>query len=137
MSEPLSELGANVTGLDCNTEMLNIAKAHGLNKKLHNLRYLHSTVEEHVINNREKYDVVVASETIEHVQEQDVFIKCCVECLKPGGSMFITTNSKSRLSEFLFITLLEDILRHVPKGTHEYSMFIDVEDLKKRLQKGK
>ncbi|KAJ3659632.1 hypothetical protein Zmor_011311 [Zophobas morio] len=137
LTEPLSRLGGDITGLDCNVEMIKIATSRMQDKNVPNLRYILSAIEEYSTDNKNKYDVVVASETIEHVNEQDVFLKCCVECLKPGGSIFITTNSKSQCSKFLFITLLEDILSALPKGTHEYDMFIDIEEAKNLLRKEK
>ncbi|XP_063923413.1 ubiquinone biosynthesis O-methyltransferase, mitochondrial-like [Zophobas morio] len=134
-AKPLSFLGASVTGLDCNSEMLKVANLHKQNEDIANLKYILSTVEEHAVAYEEKYDVVIASETIEHVSEQELFVKSCIKCLKPGGSFFLTTNSKSQSSKFFFITLKEDILRHLPKGTHVYEMFIDIEDVKDMLKK--
>ncbi|XP_063923059.1 ubiquinone biosynthesis O-methyltransferase-like [Zophobas morio] len=135
LSEPLSRLGADVVGLDCNSDMLNLAVSRLQKKQLLNLNYVQSTIDEYVDENTEKYDVVVASEVIEHVEEKGEFIKGCVKCLKPGGSIFVTTNSKSPIAEFLAITVAEKIFRLVPEGTHQYEMFVDIDDLKQLLQR--
>ncbi|KAJ3659735.1 hypothetical protein Zmor_011409 [Zophobas morio] len=134
-AKPLSRLGADVTGLDCNSEMLKVADVHKQNEGIANLKYILSTIEEHSVAYEEKYDVVIASETIEHVLEKELFVKNCIKCLKPGGSFFLTTNSKSQSSKFLFITLREDIIRDLPKGTHVYELFVDIEDVKDMLKK--
>ena len=136
LSEPLSRLGGNVVGLDCNSDMLNVAISRLEKKNLSNLNYVQSTIEEYVDENMENYDVVVASEVIEHVEKKGEFIKCCVKCLKPGGSMFVTTNSKSVISGFFGITVAEKIFRLVPEVTHHYDMFVDLDDLKQLLQRG-
>ncbi|KAJ3659636.1 hypothetical protein Zmor_011314 [Zophobas morio] len=136
LTEPLSRLGGNVTGLDCNEDMFKTAVDHNTeNDNFPNLRYVLSTIEEYSVGNKNKYDVVIASETIEHVEEQDFFLKCCIECLKPGGSIFITTNSKSLFSRLIFINLFEDILHYIPKGGHKYDMFIDIEDMKSMFKR--
>ncbi|KAJ3659622.1 hypothetical protein Zmor_011301 [Zophobas morio] len=135
LTEPLCQLGAKVTGIDPNTKLLNIAKSRALQFNLTDLEYYCTTVEEHAEKHSNKYDVVTCFETIEHVREQDILTKFCVQCLKPGGSIFLTTNSKSWTSKLVFITLLEDLLRFFPSGTHQYEMFIDINDLINLLEK--
>lgn len=92
--------------------MIHVAKTH-LSKKSDlrkNINYICGSVEEHAEHNYEKYDVVVASEVVEHVDEQDLFVKVCVKCLKPGGLIFITTFNKTWMSWFIGIILFENVL---------------------------
>lgn len=130
-------MGADVVGIDPNIKLIEVAQEHAKNLNLPNLQYLHTTIEEHVADNKEKYDVVVAFETIEHVKEPEIFVKLCVECLKPGGSIFFTTNCKTWFSNFFFIFLLEKVFRQIPIGTHTYDSFVDIKVLIQMLQNGK
>eukprot|EP01054_Gregarina_sp_Poly1_P003592 Gregarina_sp_Poly_1__3591@NODE_2050_length_2764_cov_301_065999_g32_i2_p2_GENE_NODE_2050_length_2764_cov_301_065999_g32_i2NODE_2050_length_2764_cov_301_065999_g32_i2_p2_ORF_typecomplete_len237_score27_32Methyltransf_23/PF13489_6/4_7e26Methyltransf_31/PF13847_6/2_2e18Methyltransf_11/PF08241_12/2_5e15MetW/PF07021_12/1_4e05MetW/PF07021_12/2_1e05Methyltransf_12/PF08242_12/5_7e13NodS/PF05401_11/4e06NodS/PF05401_11/0_0035Methyltransf_25/PF13649_6/6_3e10CMAS/PF02353_20/0_0022CMAS/PF02353_20/3_2e05Methyl len=61
------------------------------------------------------YDIVVASEVLEHVSNPRYFIKCLDDLLKPDGLMVITTPNRSWFSKFSFITLAENLLKIVPK----------------------
>lgn len=56
--------------------------------------YTCGTIENYAKNNKEKYDVVVATEVIEHVESPESFIGAFLEVLKPGGKIIITTPNK-------------------------------------------
>jgi polyprenyldihydroxybenzoate methyltransferase/3-demethylubiquinol 3-O-methyltransferase len=135
--EALNRAGHNVlvTGVDANDELINVAKIHAKSKNL-SLNYECTTIEEHAIVNAQKYDVVVSSETIEHVTEKQQFLRSCIQCLKPGGSLFMTTFNKTWLSHFAGIFLAENVFKCIPKGTHEYDKFIALNDLIDLLKKG-
>lgn len=77
----------------------------------------------------------MTSEVIEHVTEKDLFLNSCVQALRPGGSLFITTINKTRLSWIAGILIAEQILQIVPKGTHHWDKFISPEDLSRLLDK--
>lgn len=83
------------------------------------------------------YDAVVASEILEHVSDKDLFIKSCVQALKPGGKIFITTPNKSRLTQLLGICVAEYIVKSVPKGTHEYEKFSTPNEVTFLLERSK
>jgi ubiquinone biosynthesis O-methyltransferase len=133
--EALKIVGYNVTGLDANAELINVAKIHAKSKNL-SVNYECTTIEEHAAVNAQKYDVVVSSETIEHVTEKQQFLRSCIQCLKPGGSLFITTFNKTWLAQFAAIFLAENIFKCITKGTHEYDKFIGLKVLSDTLRKG-
>ncbi|XP_011496753.1 PREDICTED: hexaprenyldihydroxybenzoate methyltransferase, mitochondrial [Ceratosolen solmsi marchali] len=135
LSEPLARIGANVTGLDASKELVAIANEH---KKLDesissNLSYVNKSVEEFSEETTEKYDVVVASEILEHVIDQSLFLKSCVKLLKPKGSIFITTINKNLISYLAGIIGAEYILQVLPIGTHDWNKFISPEDTRRLL----
>jgi 2-polyprenyl-6-hydroxyphenyl methylase / 3-demethylubiquinone-9 3-methyltransferase len=76
-----------------------------------------------------QYDIVCALEIIEHVEEPSEFLKTISQLLKPSGILFLSTFNKTPLSYFGGIVLAEDILKLVPKGTHEHQKFIPPNDL--------
>lgn len=135
MSEPLTRLGACVTGLDATPEMIEIAKAHAsLDKNLKNLNYTCSSVEDHAAKNENIYDAIVASEILEHVTQKTLFLEGCVRCLKQNGSIFVTTLNKTFLSYVGGVLVAENVLRLLPKGTHDWNMFIGPPQVQRMLE---
>ncbi|XP_066255350.1 ubiquinone biosynthesis O-methyltransferase, mitochondrial [Euwallacea similis] len=133
LSEPLSRIGAQVTGIDANSRIIDVAKEHAKEGGL-NVNYLYTSIEEHSKDNISKYDVIAASEIIEHVTEKEKFISACSDCLKPSGSIFITTINKTLLANFVSIFVVEDVIRLVPKGTHQIEKFIQPHTLQRILE---
>ncbi|XP_057670340.1 ubiquinone biosynthesis O-methyltransferase, mitochondrial [Diorhabda carinulata] len=133
LSEPLAKIGAEVTGLDANVDLINSAKSHAqlFNTKVN---YIVSTIEQHAEEACEKYDAVVASEVIEHITNKSSFIEACLKCLKPNGKIFITTPSKTWQSNVFGIIVAEDILGVMPQGTHQYEKFISPTALQRLLE---
>ncbi|XP_077291386.1 ubiquinone biosynthesis O-methyltransferase, mitochondrial-like [Arctopsyche grandis] len=137
LSEALAKEGAKVDGVDASSELIFSAKSHAdLNADLKTtLNYIHSTIEDHSEKHDEAYDALVASEVIEHIVEKDLFVEKCVKSVKTGGSLFFTTFNRTSLARFFGIFLAENVLKCIPKGTHDYSLFISPENLSKILEK--
>ncbi|XP_046819233.1 ubiquinone biosynthesis O-methyltransferase, mitochondrial-like [Vespa crabro] len=135
-SEPLARIGAEVTGIDNSLELIDVAKEHALldSSLSGRLNYLQTTIEEFEKENTEKYDAVVASEILEHVSNQQLFLKSCSSVIKPGGSLFITTINKTLLSWLGAIIAGEYILKYVPIGTHDWNKFISPEEVQRFLE---
>lgn len=93
--------------------------------------------QDHATENENKYDGVVASEIIEHVNNKDVFVQSCIKVLKPGGRIFLTTPNKTRCAEFALIFMAENIFKVIPKGTHDIEKFITANDLTLLLERSK
>ncbi|XP_074662087.1 ubiquinone biosynthesis O-methyltransferase-like [Tubulanus polymorphus] len=133
LSEPLARLGAFVLGLDAGKDGIDVAQRHAKTDPeiAHNIKYVHGVLEDLVLTECEKFDAVVASEVIEHVTDQQNFVKMCCDLVKPGGMVIMSTINKTPLSYALGIIAAEYILGTLPKGTHEYEKFIPIEELKK------
>lgn len=132
----MAKVGANVTGLDANVDLINSAKVHANLHKV-NVNYVASSVEDHVQDNFEKYDAVIASEVIEHVTNKQEFLKACVQCLKPKGSIFLTTINKTWQANLATISLAENVINAIPKGTHQYEKFATPHELQRILEECK
>ena len=80
----MGNLRANVVGLDASDKLIEVSKNHlEKNPKLsERVSYICGTIEEHAVDNKEKYDVVVASEVLEHIKDQPSFVKACVDTVK-------------------------------------------------------
>jgi len=130
LSEALARIGADVTGIDACFDNIEVARDHtAKDQRLENLKYLNTNIEDHADEVGEYYDAVVASEVIEHVDNQEVFVSKCSSVCKSSGSMFMTTISKTQLSWLVAIVGAEYVLRLLPTGTHEWDKFITPQNL--------
>ncbi|MBI2707741.1 MAG: bifunctional 2-polyprenyl-6-hydroxyphenol methylase/3-demethylubiquinol 3-O-methyltransferase UbiG [Proteobacteria bacterium] len=132
LCEPLARLGAEVTGIDPLEENIALAKAHAKAMDL-SITYLSHTIEE-LPQNLSSFDVIIASEIIEHVKDQDGFLKACVDRLSPDGGLVVTTFNKTLKSYVLGIIAAEYILNWAPRGTHSWEKFISPEVLSQKLK---
>ena len=132
LSEPMTRLGANVTGIDASSQNINIAKLHAKKNKL-KINYLCSSPEKLKI--QKKFDVILNMEIVEHVEDINFFINACSKLLKKNGIMFVATLNKTFKSYIFAIIGAEYFLRWLPIGTHDWEKFVRPEDLKKILSK--
>ena len=75
------------------------------------------------------FDVIYASEVIEHVADRDLFIKSITKMLRPKGVVIITTINRSLPALLLGKFALEYIVRAVPVGTHDPRKFVRPSEL--------
>ena len=126
LSEPLSRLGATVTGIDASDRNIKIAKMHLKKSKL-DINYYCSSPES--FETKEKFDVVLNMEIVEHVDNVDFFLLKSSELLKKDGLMFIATLNKTLKSYVFAIIGAEYILKWLPIGTHDWNKFLKPDDL--------
>ena len=131
LSEPMCRLGATVTGIDASAKNIEIAKIHAKKNNL-NINYICTSPEK---IQKEKFDVILNMEIVEHVENVDLFLKSSSNLLKKDGLMFVATINKTLKSYLFAIIGAEYILRWLPIGTHEWEKFIKPDDLKNILSK--
>jgi 2-polyprenyl-6-hydroxyphenyl methylase / 3-demethylubiquinone-9 3-methyltransferase len=134
ISEPMSRLGANVTGIDASEKNINIAQLHAKKSGLQ-IDYINASPEE--LNEVEKFDVILNLEIIEHVDNVNLYIKSCSKLLKKRGLMFTATLNRSFISYVKAIIGAEYILRWLPIGTHDWNKFLKPEELENFLSNEK
>ena len=132
LSEPMSRLGANITGIDASIKNIKIAKLHA-NRNGLKINYICSSPEK--LKSTKKFDVILNMEIVEHVEDISFFLKSCSKLLNENGLMFVATINKTLKSYIFAIVGAEYILRWLPIGTHEWEKFVKPEDLKKILAK--
>lgn len=135
LSEPLARLGAKVTGLDPGEHNVQAATEHASKDPeiKDNVFYICDTVE-NLAKSDKKFDAVVASEVIEHVNDVPTFVQSCVELAKPSGSLFFTTINQTYASYLVSILFAEYILDLIPKGTHDWNKFVKPTELIELLE---
>jgi len=126
VSEGLSKLGANVTGIDFVKENIEAAKIHSHKSNL-KINYKIQDFEKEEVSS--KFDVIIIFEVLEHLFDWKSFILKIQSNLNTNGVLIISTINKNLISKFLTIDLAENFLKWIPHNTHNYYKFIRPNEL--------
>ena len=126
LCEPLSRLGAIMTGIDASNDNIKVAKLHSKEMDL-NIEYIHCSPEK--LESKNKFNVILNMEVVEHISNLDLFVQNCSKLIKKNGIMFIATINKNLKSYLFAIVGAEYILRWLPIGTHDWNKFLTPQDL--------
>jgi 2-polyprenyl-6-hydroxyphenyl methylase/3-demethylubiquinone-9 3-methyltransferase len=130
LCEPLTRLGAQVIGVDPSASNIAAARLHADRGHL-SIDYRCTTAEE--MDVRERFDIVLAMEVVEHVSDVGMFLNRCAAMLKPGGLMVVSTLNRNWKSFALAIVGAEYVLRWLPRGTHQWEKFVTPDELARHL----
>lgn len=136
LAEALARIGAETIGVDGSKDLIDAAIDHKqMDEEIKdNLHYEHTCIEDFSKSHENVFDAVVSSEVIEHVVNKEDFVKHCAACLKPGGSIFMTTINKTTIANVLAIFVAENILQIVPKGAHDYDKLMAPHELQRMFE---
>ena len=135
---------ASVTALDPSPAVLQVAKAHAATDPSLNapsgaprLRYLNTSIEGLPVPTADgdKADVLALWEVIEHVDRPDAFLRACLPHVKPGGWLVLSTIARTWASWITTKVVAEDVMRIVPRGTHDWHKYINEEELQEWFAK--
>lgn len=133
LCEPICRLGAAVTGVDASEQNIAAAMSHAAQMGL-DITYKATTAEHLVDEKTTPFDVVMALEIIEHVNEPQEFLKTITHLVKPGGLLFLSTLNRTAKSFALAIIGAEYVLRWLPKGTHTWEKFLRPSEIIRPLE---
>ena len=131
LSERLARLGAKVTGIDASENAIKIANEHATKSRLE-INYKCMSTGDLLKSNKKffnNYDIVIASEVIEHVNNRNLFLSDISNLCRSGGIIIFTTINKSFMGIFLAKFLAESILKTLPRDTHDPDKFISPKQL--------
>jgi len=128
MAEALAARGAHVTGIDPARHAIAAARAHAATGG-HDIGY-HVGVGEALPYPPAGFDAVVCVDVLEHARDLDRVLAEVARVLRPGGMFLFDTINRTRVARLATITLAEDILRLLPRGTHDPALYIRPRELR-------
>jgi 2-polyprenyl-6-hydroxyphenyl methylase/3-demethylubiquinone-9 3-methyltransferase len=131
MAEALALRGAKVTGIDPASAAVAAARQHASAAGLA-IRY-DTGVGEALPYDDGAFDAVVCVDVLEHVEDLPKVLSEVARVLRPGGLFLYDTINRNPVSRLAAITIAEDFLRLLPKGTHDPKLFIKPAELRRDL----
>jgi 2-polyprenyl-6-hydroxyphenyl methylase/3-demethylubiquinone-9 3-methyltransferase len=133
MAEALDASGAKVTGIDPAERAITAARAHA--KATGRAIAYDIGVGEALPYSDTHFDAVVCVDVLEHVDDLDQVLAEVARVLRPGGLFLFDTINRNALARFATITVAEDILRLLPRGTHDPALYIKPAELRAGLER--
>lgn len=131
MAEALDDRGAQVSGIDPAAGAIAAASAHATATG-RQIDY-QVGVGEALPFADASFDAVVCVDVLEHVADLPRVLAEVHRILKPGGLFLFDTINRNALSRLAVITVAEDLLGLLPKGTHDPALFIKPAELRAAL----
>ncbi|OLP53732.1 bifunctional 3-demethylubiquinol 3-O-methyltransferase/2-polyprenyl-6-hydroxyphenol methylase [Rhizobium rhizosphaerae] len=131
LSEPMARMGASVVGADASEKNIKIAQTHAAGSGV-SVDYRAVTAEA-LAEAGETFDIILNMEVVEHVSDVPFFLSTCASMLRPGGLMFVATINRTMKAAALAIFAAENVLRWLPRGTHQYDKLVRPEELEAPL----
>ena len=122
-------MGAECSGIDIEN---NFKIKNKINFKLINIE-----ANKFLKNCKKKFDVIFLFEFLEHLEEQDKhqLFENLTKNLNKNAYIFISTLNKNLLSKYLAIDIAENLLKLLPKKTHDFNLFLSPSKLQSISQK--
>ena len=132
MAEAIAKRGAAVTGIDPASEAIGAARRHASEGGF--MINYDVGVGEALPYEDGAFDAVVCVDVLEHVEELDKVLAEVARVLRPGGLFLFDTINRNPVARLATITMAEDVLRLLPKGTHDPAMFIKPRELRTAIE---
>ncbi|XOV80009.1 MAG: bifunctional 2-polyprenyl-6-hydroxyphenol methylase/3-demethylubiquinol 3-O-methyltransferase UbiG [Aestuariibacter sp.] len=127
LCEPFAKQGAAVMGVDASEMSIKVARRHAELQNL-SIDYRHCLAEQ-LLDDPTRFDIVLNTEVIEHVPQQQALIAQCCNLLKPGGLLVLATLNRTFKAYIVAIVGAEYVLRMLPVGTHDWRYFVKPAEL--------
>jgi len=132
MAEAMAVRGARVTGIDPAAAAIDAARHHARGA---GLRIGYDVgVGEALPYDDADFDAVVCVDVLEHVTDLHKVLSEVARVLRPGGMFLFDTINRNPLARLATITIAEDLLRLLPRGTHDPAMFIKPIELRRAME---
>ena len=132
MAEALDARGADVTGIDPAEDAIAAARVHAAASG-RAISY-DVGVGEDLPYDDASFDAVVCVDVLEHVRDLGLVMAEVTRVLEPGGMFLFDTINRNPLARLATVTVAEDILGLLPKGTHDPAMFIKPDELRAEME---
>lgn len=132
LCEPMARLGFEVLGADASERNVMTAAAHAAASAV--AATYRATTAEELAEEELAFDVVLNMEVVEHVADLHAYLAACARLVAPGGAMFVATLNKTLKSLALAKIGAEYVLGWLPRGTHDWSRFVEPARLRGLLE---
>ncbi len=126
LSNFLALEGHQVTGIDLSQSSLDIARKYDRTKSV---SYRQANAYE-LPYQKESFDVVCATDVLEHVEDPKRLISEASRVLNPRGLFFFHTFNRNFFSYLMIIKGVEWFVKNTPPNMHVYPLFIKPAELK-------
>ena len=127
MAVAVAARGALFTGIDPAADAIDAARAHA---RTEGLRIGDDVgVGEALPYDDSSFDAVICVDVLEHVADLNKVLSEVARTLRTGGVFLFDTINRNPLARLATITIAEDVLRLLPRGTHDPAMFIKPREL--------
>ncbi|MUL39475.1 bifunctional 2-polyprenyl-6-hydroxyphenol methylase/3-demethylubiquinol 3-O-methyltransferase UbiG [Gloeocapsopsis dulcis] len=120
--EFLAKQGANVIGIDLSLSSIEVAREHAKKSNL-KIDYQAGAAEQ-LPYQENTFDIVLCFDVLEHVDDWQKVISEAHRVLQKNGLFLFDTINKTWQAKLVMIWLLEDILKQIPQGFHDWHKFI-------------
>jgi len=131
LAEPLARLGARLVGIDAADRNIAVARLHAEQSGLA-IDY-RATTAEALVAAGEQFDIVLNMEVVEHVDNVSLYMQSCAALVAPGGLLFTATLNRTLRARALAIFAAENVLRWLPRGTHDFEKFLTPAEIRALL----
>lgn len=128
LAEAAARRGAQVIGIDQCAPLIDTARLHARAAGV-DVTYECVGVTDFAARHADKFDVVTAMELIEHVPDPARLVRECLELVKPGGCLIVSTINRTVRAYLGAVVGAEYVLRLLPRGTHDYQRFLRPSEL--------
>ena len=130
--EPMTRLGARVTGVDASEANIKTALTHAREQGLE-IDYRAGTAEGLIDSGEPSFDIVLNLEVVEHVADAHQFLIDTASLVRPGGLMIVASLNRTAKALATAVIGAEYILGWLPRGTHDWSKFVTPEEVRTAL----
>jgi 2-polyprenyl-6-hydroxyphenyl methylase/3-demethylubiquinone-9 3-methyltransferase len=123
LSIPLGDLGANVIGIDISEPSIKVA----VQKSKSKAQFLVGDIRNTNLPGNSA-DLVILADVLDHIEDYYECLKEASRIAKKDGLIFVSTINRTLLSK-VFAIYLGEGLGFIPKGTHDYKLFIKPDEL--------
>lgn len=126
-SEFMAKRGIKVSGIDLSDKSVEAAKYHAKETGLE-IDYRIGCAESLPFPDQQ-FEVVLCVDVLEHMANLPKVFQEAYRVLKPNGYLLFDTINRTLISKIVMIWIMEYLLEEIPKGTHDWKMFIRPEEL--------
>ncbi len=123
LAEAMAAKGARVTGIDLSEKALGVARLHQLESAAE-IEYRLIAAETLADEASDAFDVVTCMELLEHVPDPGSTVAACARMAHRGGVVIFSTINRNPKAYLFAILGAEYALKLLPRGTHDYSRFL-------------